>query len=374
MQERIDAAIDRSLKEGRITGTVVIVAKDGEIAYSRAAGYADREAEVPVTANTIFRLASVTKPLVAATALALVDVGKLSLDTPVRDHLPYFTPKTKDGKLADICVRHLLTHTAGFAYGVNAYGKPAPGAEVDEGLGNSDMDFEESFTRLAAIPLLYEPGTYWRYSTAIDVLGAVIAAVEGTSLHDALTKYVTEPLGMADTGFKVTDMDRLATPYADTDDLPVRMQDPHTVLDRQGNPLTFSPGRILNPKAYQSGGAGAVGTANDLIRLLEAVRKGGAPIMSSSLAGAALSNQIGNTPRPDDDAGQRFGFLGAIVEDENLSRVPLPAGTVNWGGVYGHSWFIDPSNKISCIMMSNNAVEGCLGAYPGRIMRAVYRK
>ncbi len=374
MQERIDAAIDRALDEKRVTGTAIIVKKDGETAYERFAGFADRESGKPIEADTIYRLASVTKPLVATTALAMIEQGKLSLDGLVREYLPYFTPREKDGSEPDITIRQLLTHTAGFAYGVNAYGKPAAGGEVNEGLLNEDIDFEENFKRLATIPLLYKPGTHWYYSTAIDVLGAVIAAIEKTSLQEALARYVTGPLGMKDTGFKVTDEARLATPYADAEPEPVRMQDPHILQDRAGNNMHFSPSRIFNPKAYQSGGAGAVGTAPDLITFFETIRAGGAPILSTEMRDAAMANQIADIPRPETDAGMRFSFIGALVADESVTPTCLPNGTVTWGGVYGHTWFIDPTNGISAVMMTNNAVSGCIGPYPGEIMRAIYGK
>lgn len=372
MKERINSAIDRAMGEKRITGTAVIVKQNGETVCEHFAGFADRESGKPVASDTIYRLASVTKPLVAATALALIDQGKLSLETLVRDHLPYFTPKMPDGTMPDITVRHLITHTPGFSYLVNIYGKPAPGREIDEGLANWGLDFEENFTRLAAIPLAYEPGTLWRYSTGIDVLGAVVAAIEGASLHEALTRYVTGPLGMRDTGFFVTDEARLATPYADAKPEPVRMHDDHLIPDRVGNPLIFWPSRISNPQNYQAGGAGGVGTAPDMMTFLEAIRQGGAPILSEDITSRAMKNQIGTIPRPEIDAGMRFGFLGAIIEDEAVARVKLPKDTVNWGGVYGHSWFIDPANGISAIIMTNNAVEGCMGAYPGEIMKAIY--
>ncbi len=372
MKERIDAAIDHAMAEKRVTGTAVIVKKNGETVFERFAGLADRENGTPIQPDTIYRLASVTKPLVAATALAMIDNGKLTLDTLVRDHLPYFTPKEADGNVPDITIRHLLTHTAGFAYLVNIYGKPAEGHEVDEGLGNTDLSFEENFTRLAAIPLLYKPGKLWRYSTAIDVLGAVIAAVEGTSLHNALNKYVTGPLGMNDTGFKVTDAARLATPYVDAKPEPERMHDNHYVPDRSGNPLYFSPSRLFNPRAYQSGGAGAVGTAPQIMTFLETIRAGGAPILSREITSAAMVNQIGATPRPETEDGARFGFFGAVIEDETIARSKLPNGSVSWGGVYGHSWFIDPSNGITALVMTNNAVEGCMGTYPGEISQAIY--
>src|SRR5882757_10496184 len=111
MQERLDAVIDRATSEiNTIVGAVVLVAKDGQLAYSRTAGFADREAKKPMTEDAIFRLASVTKPLVAATTLALTERGQLSLDDEVATHLPYFTPKSPDGIYRPILIRHLLSH------------------------------------------------------------------------------------------------------------------------------------------------------------------------------------------------------------------------------------------------------------------------
>lgn len=370
MKTRIDTVIERAITAGKIVGTVVIVVKDGETVYSRAAGYADREIGKPIEVRTIFRLASVTKPLVAATALALVDKGRLSLGDLAREYLPYFQPRQPDGKIADITIHHLLTHTAGLIYGAD------PKTTLSErmfnaGLADTDLDFKENFRRVATFPLLAVPGTLWSYSIAIDVLGAVIARIEACSLDEAVHRHVHEPLGMSDTGFSVSDPARLATPYADASPAAVRMGDRHLVPDNDGNLLTFAPTRLFNSKAFQSGGAGMVGTAPDLITFLEAVRRGGAPILKAETAKAALLNQIGNIPRPD-EAGQGFSFLGAVIQDPGLAEVPMSKGSITWGGVYGHSWFIDPVAGISAAIMSNTAVEGCLGAYPQDIARAIY--
>jgi CubicO group peptidase (beta-lactamase class C family) len=370
MQARIDAVIESALSDKKIVGTVVLVAKDGEIVYSRAAGHADREAAKPIETSAIFRLASVTKPIVAATALALVDKGKLGLDELAREYLPYFKPKISGGAAADITIRQLLTHTAGLAYGVDASTVPADQI-YNGGLANTDLDFEENFIRLSAQPLLAAPGTLWSYSIAIDVLGAIIARIETCSLDEAVRRHVTGPLGMTDTGFQVSDLERLAVPYADGGPEPVRMADPQYVPDPDGNMLTFSPSRLFNPKAFQSGGAGMVGTAGDLITFLEAIRTGGAPILTAETAKAALKNQIGSILRPN-DPGERFSFLGAVIDDPSLAEEPLPKDAVHWGGIYGHRWFIDPVNGISAAMMTNTAIEGCRGVYPHDIERAVY--
>jgi CubicO group peptidase (beta-lactamase class C family) len=372
MQERIDLVVDQALAEKRVTGTVVLVSRNGEPVYSRAAGFADREAEKPTGFDTIFRLASVTKPITAATALALVDHGKLPLDSLVRDFLPYFTPKMENGEVPDIRIRDLLTHTAGFTYDATPPGKYPEDQRVDEGLSLGGLDFKANFTRLAAVPLTYRPATQWAYSTAIDVLGAVIATIEASSLDAAMRRYITGPLGMNDTGFSVSDMERLATPYADASPEPVRMQSPHTVVSPDGWALHFNPSRLFNPAAYQSGGGGAVGTAGDMMKLFEAIRQGGSPILKPETAAAAMVNQIGDIPRRPGDEGLRFCFLGSVVEDETISVKKLPNRSVHWGGVYGNSWAIDPASGTTIVIMTNNAVEGCMGRFPEDIYDAVY--
>jgi CubicO group peptidase (beta-lactamase class C family) len=370
MKAGIDRVIDEAIGAGRIVGTVVLVARDGELVYARAAGFADREAAKPVAMDTIFRLASVTKPIVAATALALVDKGRLGLDDLVRDYLAYFTPRLSDSSLADIKIRHLLTHTAGLTYDP-PQGTP-PEKAFNGGLADTDLDFEENFRRLSAFPLLFAPGTGWSYSIAIDVLGAIIAKIEGCPLDEAVKRHVAGPLGMMDTGFTLTDAGRLAAAYADGAPVAERMPDPYSLTNEDGSATTFSPSRLFNHKAFQSGGAGMVGTGPDMLAFFEAIRSGGAPILTPETVASAMANQIGTVERRADDAGQRFGFLGAVIDDPALARTPMAKGSVQWGGIYGHSWFIDPLNGISAVMMSNTAVEGCAGAYPKDITRAIY--
>lgn len=364
MQNAIDRVIDDALAARRIIGTVVLVARDGKVVYRRAAGLADREAGKAMEENAIFRLASVTKPIVAATALALIDQGRLGLNDAVETYLPYFTPRLADGRRSAITIRQLLTHTAGLAY---AYPDPM----ISTGLGNTDFDFEANFTRVAALPLSFEPGTAWQYSIAIDVLGAVIAVVVGASLGEAAERYVTGPLGMVDTGFAVTDPARLAVPYGDAAPEPLRMGDPHVVTGADGESTHFSPGRLYNPRAFQSGGAGMVGTAGDVLTFLEALRRGGDPILSAETTAMAMRNQIGSIVR-EDAPGMRFGYVGAVLDDPAAAAWPSAPGTVNWGGIYGHSWFIDPANGLSVAIMTNTAVEGCTGQFPADVRNGVY--
>jgi CubicO group peptidase (beta-lactamase class C family) len=365
LRERLDAVIEASLGQ-RIVGSVTLVARDGEIIYRRAAGFADREAGRLMTEDAIFRLASVTKPLVAATALAMIERNLLGLENAVSDHLPYFRPKLSDGREPKITIRHLLTHTSGLGYDYPSDPK------ITTGLSNTDMNFEEIFTQVARIPLSFAPGTAWQYGINIDVLGAVISLIHGKSLGQAVEHFVTGPLEMKDTAFTVTDPARLAVPYADGPPGLRRMGDPETVIGADGGKTVFSPGRIFNPRAYQSGGAGMAGTAGDFLKFLEALRNRGTPILNPDTVAQATRNQIDDLPREEKEAGQRFGFLSAVVVDPVAAQRPHAAGTYRWGGIYGHEWFVDPVNGLSVVAMTNTPLEGCLGPYTKDIRDAIY--
>jgi len=363
MGKHVDAVMDAAIANGRIVGADLIVYRHGRPALRRQAGFFDREAGTPMIENAIYRLASVTKPLIAATALAMADKGLLRLDDRVADYLPYFTPEQDDGTPAPMTIHHLLTHTAGLAY---AY---PDDPKISTGLGPSSAGFEENFSRVARQKLLFAPGTGWFYSVAIDVLGAALAAIEGGSLEDALRRHVTGPLGLSDTGFFVADRARLAKPYANGNP-PMPMADPQVIENENGGPTTFSPSRIFNDRAFQSGGAGAAGTPEDIARFLEVLRQGGGDILRPETVALGFSNRIGAVPR--EDAGQRFGYFGAVIDDPQAANSPSARGTVNWGGVYGHSWLVDPASAVTIVSMSNTALEGCTGAYPKALIRAVY--
>ncbi|MBN9335978.1 serine hydrolase [Devosia sp.] len=362
MGARVNAVMDEAVSGNKIVGAEVIVYRHGNLVLRRTAGHFDREAGAPMIENAIYRLASVTKPVVAATALAMIDKGLLSLGDLVSDHLDYFAPRLEDGSLAAITIHHLLTHTAGLAYG---YADPT----ISTGLGPSDKDFRANFSLVAAAPLLFAPGTGWNYSVAIDVLGAVLATVVGGSLQDAVQTHLTGPLGMSETGFFVADRARLAKPYADGTP-PTAMADPQSVEGDDGGSVVFSPSRIFSDKAFQSGGAGMAGTAEDIAKFLEALRTGGGAALKPETVALGFSNRIGDLYRK--DQGQRFGYFGAVIDDPAAAESPSAAGTVNWGGVYGHSWLVDPANAITIVSMSNTALEGCTGRYPKDLIRAVY--
>lgn len=368
---RIDAAIDKALADRRIVGAVVLVAQGGDIVHRRAAGHLDREAGVAMREDAIFRLASITKPIVAAATLRLVEEGRLDLDAPVTAWLPDFRPALPDGTVPEIRLRHLLTHTAGLSYG---FLEPADSAyhrlKVSDGLDQPGLTLHDNLSRLAAAALAFAPGTGWRYSLGLDVLGGVLERVEGRGLADIVRDRVTAPLGLADTGFAVRDAGRLAKPYADGTPEPVAMTDGMRVpfFDTVA---TFAPSRILDAASYPSGGAGMAGTAGDVLTFLEAIRTGGAPILRAETVERMASDQVGaeaETQGP----GWGFGHGWAVLVDPAPTGTPQAAGTLQWGGAYGHSWFVDRANALTVVALTNTAFEGMSGAFPAEIRDAVY--
>lgn len=359
LTEKLDATIDAAL-ESRIVGCVVLVRQNGRLVYSRAAGLADREQHVAIKDDTIFRLASVTKPIVATTALRMMDLGLLSLDDKVATYLPYFTPKAPDGSTPDITIRHLLTHTSGITY-------DSPPPDVSRGADPCEpMPLTENMRRLARGTLAFAPGTAWQYGMSIDVLGAVLSAINKSDLEGVVAKYVTEPLHMDDTHFFVTDKTRLAVPYGDGPDRPFRMAEPQPIENDPGKVEVFSPKRIFQTDRPQSGGAGMAGTARDFMKLLEALRGG---FLKPATRDAAFANQIGALTR--EDAGQKFGLIGAVITDAAASGWHIP-GLLHWGGIWGNNWILDPAGETSVVCYTNTMREGCNGPFRDEVRDAVF--
>lgn len=371
MKDRLDAVVDDAIGGKRIVGVVVLVARDGMTIYRRAAGLADREANVPMAEDGIFRLASVTKPLVAAAAMRLVEQGLIRLDEPVTRTLPEFRPRLPDGSEPVITLRQLLTHTSGLSYRfMEPPGSPYHARDVSDGLDQPGLPVAENLRRIAAAPLAFLPGSGWRYSLAMDVLGAVMAVASGQSLPELVATLVTRPLGLVDTAFHVTDRARLVTPYADGESEPLRMHDDMLVPSREGW-TRFVPSRIFDGPSYPSGGAGMAGTAADTLCFLEAIRTGGATILQPETVGTMTRPQIGREAETQ-GPGWGFGYGWAVLVDPAQAGTPQSAGTLQWGGAYGHSWFVDPAERLTIVSFTNTAFEGVLGAFPGDIVRAVY--
>lgn len=370
--DAVDAAIQDAVHAGRIVGATLIAAKDGEIVYQRAAGFADREARRPMAEDELCRLASMTKPIVCVAALALKDRGQLRLEDPVTRWLPDFRPKLADGREPVITVRHLLTHTAGLGYGfLEVPDGPYHRLGVSDGLDASGLTLAQNLQRIASAPLLFEPGTSWHYSVAIDVLGAVIERVTGTRLPEAIRRIVTDPLAMSSVEFAAPAGSVLAAPYGDAAPQPARMTESFSLKFGQ-SAIVYSPARAFDPKAFPSGGVGMVGTARDYLRFAEAIRTGGAGIIRPETAAAMTANAIGNLQVGAAGPGFGWGLGVAVLRDPAAARSPVTAGTWHWSGVYGTNFWVDPVEKLSFVALTNTAVAGMTGGFPMALRRAVY--
>ncbi|MEE4219587.1 serine hydrolase domain-containing protein [Pseudomonas viridiflava] len=356
---------------GQIVGGVLLVAQGGVLRYVSARGWADRERRVSVTRDTRFRLASLTKLLTSVAVLQLCEQGILSLDAPVTDWLPAFRPRLGDGREPVITLRHLLSHSSGLGYGFeqppdNAYAL----AGVSDGLDRVAFDLQENLTRLAKLPLLFEPGTAWGYSLATDVLGAVIEQGTGRGLSQVIDEQVTGALGMASTSFR-QDQGRLARAYKDGADAPERIGDSDVLVLESGT-ARVSSGRVYDAQAYESGGAGMLGTADDYLKLLECLRLDGAPLLNSVSTAALLSNAIGKVTLKGRGAGWTFGLGPVILADPLAAGQRQGAGTWSWCGVYGSHYWVDPVSEISLVVLTNTAVAGAWGRFADALVEAVY--
>jgi len=243
---------------------------------------------------------------------------------------------------------------------------------ISDGIDVVDFDLRENLRRLALAPLQFAPGSAWRYSLALDVLGAVVENATGLPLDLAVEKLVTSPLGMHESGFVARDLTRFAVPYANGEPEPFRIADNVNVPLPQGIGVAvrFGPARVTRGDAYPSGGAGMYGTADDVLLLLEAIRAGDG-FLAEELRTSMRTDHVGpqaQTRGP----GWGFGYGGAVLADPAAADSPQSAGTIGWGGVYGHSWFVDAARGLSVLLLTNTAYEGMTGPLTVEMRDAVY--
>ncbi|MBN3099376.1 beta-lactamase family protein [Pectobacterium brasiliense] len=374
LSARIQAVVQQALDDGRLVGAVVLVARNGELIHQQAAGWADRESVRPMALDAIFRLASVSKPIVSVAALALVAQGRLDLDEDIIRWMPTFQLRLADGSPARVTARQLLSHTAGLGYRFFETHADGPYAQagVSDGMDASGISLAENLRRIASVPLQYVPGEGWGYSLATDVLGALIERIYGTSLGEAVRQLVTDPLGMHDTGFVVRDPSRLTIAYVNDTPQPHRLTEGEIVSPFEGAiGIAYSPARICDPQAFPSGGAGMAGTAGDLLRLLEALRKGGGAPLPDVLIEEMEHDQTQGLELPN-APGCGFGLGFSVLRDPLLAGSPESSGTWRWGGAYGHSWFVDRTQGLSVVAFTNTMYEGMSGSFVTELRDAVY--
>lgn len=217
---------------------------------------------------------------------------------------------------------------------------------------------------------MFKPGSNWNYSISTDVLGAVISEVGGKSLPDVVDEQVLIPLGMTQTGFVLKDGLPVSVPYADNKPEPIRMVDGQEVPFALSS-IIFDPSRIFDKTAFPSGGGSISGTADDYVKLLESIRLGTLSLKNETLE-KLTSNQIGDILIPTSIGwGWSLGF--SVLKNPILAKTPQAKGTYQWGGIWGHAWWVDPQNKLTVVILTNTSVEGLVGRkFSNDVRDAIY--
>jgi CubicO group peptidase (beta-lactamase class C family) len=369
--ERIGAAVQRSIDEKRIAGGVTLVARRGHIVWLKAQGMMDREAGNSMQTDAIFRICSMTKPITSLAVMMLYEDGRFLLDDPISKYIPEFkNPKVLVKPASgnpytipaarEITIRNLLTHTSGLTYHWNPdLGPLYKEANVAHGLLPYDGTIGDSVKRLAALPLLFNPGERWEYSLGVDVLGYLVEVVSGKPLDEFFRTRIFEPLGMTDTYFYPPEskVGRLATAYTYYPDKGLA-RFPDTPISE--GPFSYSadyPTR--GPKKLFSGGGGLCSTAMDYARfcqmMLDGGRAGDHRLISRKTVELMTHDQIGKIG-PERGFGLGFGIDGV---KSPLGELGSP-GEFNWGGFFYTAFVIDPKEQMITVFMAQLHPEGGL--------------
>jgi CubicO group peptidase (beta-lactamase class C family) len=332
--------------------------RDGKVVYSEAVGSRDRESNSPMTTDAIFRIASQTKALVSVGIMILQEEGKLLISDPVSRYLPVFRSTTvaapRPGGGYDvvpaerqITLRHLLTHTAGIAYGAGPGGDRWEAAGITGWyFGHRDEPIRRTVDRMPALPFQAQPGTQFVYGYNTDILGAVIEVVSGQSLEQFVQERILRPLDMRDTHFylPLEKRGRLATVYSLTGELS-RAPD-GAGMQTQGQ-------YVDGPRVSFSGGAGLLSTTRDYARFLQMLLNGGelngARLLSPTTVDLMTQNHVGDIDR---GPGMGFGLGFSIRENVGDAGQPGSVGEFGWGGAYHSTYWVDPVENLVVVYLT----------------------
>ncbi len=364
---RIEEVLGAKVKAGEIPGYVALVARRGKVVYFEANGAQNPNTKQPMSRDSIFRIYSMTKPITSVAAMMLVEEGKIKLSDPISMYLPEpanlqvatnagtaKTPADVQTRPAKNPVRvlDLLLHTSGFTYG---FFKPFPGGGpveqmyLDGGVNDLDISNADLVTRISKLPLKYEPGTTWWYSRSTDVLGRLIEVVSGMTLGEFFEKRISQPLGMADTAFRVapSKVSRFVEPFDD---------------DKKGLILQYTD--PTKPVKFEAGGQGLTATVMDYARFAHMLMNGGslgnAQILGKKTVELMTMNHVG----PGIDHGpfylpgqsHGYGLLGAVRIDGPRAPTALnpmdgSTGEYYWAGYAGTYFWVDPKEELVGVYM-----------------------
>jgi len=360
----ISASLKAQIEKGVIPGAVVMVVRDGKIAYFESFGMRDLETSSPMQKDTIFQIYSMTKPITSVALMMLLEQGRIYLGDPVSKYIPELKElkvgeEGSEPAIKQITIQDLLRHTSGLTYGFMGSSKIHQ-MYKEAGLGSPDQTLAEMVTKLSKIPLVSEPGTKWGYSRSTDVLGRVIEVVSGVSLDNFFEDRILKPLKMNDTGFyvKPEEIDRVAKP---------------------GPKAKWPSHYPTAPPKNLLGGQGLVSTAHDYMRFMQMfMNKGqldGVRLLSTNTVDYMTTDHLGfSIPKKGPGywlgEGTGFGLGFAVRENTGVVRVPGYAGDYAWMGAGGTSFFISPHEKLCTVFMTEANDMGIM-AYYARLIKTL---
>ena len=374
-EQQLQTVLRESVEKGELAGAVVLVDRGGQTDCA-AAGWRDIENHLPMERDTIFRIASMTKPITSVATLMLVDEGRIGLNDPISRVAPEFANmrvlRSPDGPLEDteeanrpITFEDLLTHRAGLTYGdlhrspISRAYRETLGGDIDTYVAPDDW-----IRGLSRLPLVAQPGSAMTYGLSTDLLGLLIARIEGASLGSVLARRIFDPLGMTDTSFLVPREKRNRRAAAYGFDGQARL------LKR----LTWG-GVVVEERpehmAYESGAVGLWSTVDDYLKFarifLGSGEVDGVRLLRSETLARMMSNQLTDTQRANFAllgqrlfaVGRGFGLgVGVVLDPDNSDMARRGSqGTVSWPGAYGGWWLADPKEKLIFIFLAHNMVD-----------------
>lgn len=377
-------ALRAQVQRGFLPGVSTALLRGREVVDRFVCGHADIEADVPLGEDHLFRVFSNTKLVTSCAVLLLVEQGKLALDDPIERYLPELGQRqvlrpgaTRIDDVAParrpVTLRHLMTHTAGLSYGLFDPGTLLHDAYRRAGVHKPQLSNAEFVRTLAALPLAFQPGEQWEYSLATDVLGRLIEVVSGETLGDFFARHIFEPLDMADTAFRLSDAQaaRLAALYVGAD-----LADPTTPGLKRLEDVPY-PGAYRTAGMREAGGGGLISSLGDTVRLIQALVPGGPTLLKpETLADMARNHlppglcvRFANTPI---NPGRVFGLGSAVLAQPGPLDPPAAASEVNWGGMAGTLWWINPRLNIAGVLMTQRH-WGFGNPYAIEFMRLAYQ-
>ena len=372
--DRIHGLVEKRIAAGEITGAVMLVARKGQIAYVDVQGTQDVETKAPMQRDSVFRLASMTKPVIGTAIMMMLEEGKLRLDDPVSRFIPEFKNQqaavlqavaTDDTPLKfysvpavhDITIKELLTHTSGLSSG-----PMGQSVVTKEGRRRPEDTLQTYLPRVARSPLEFQPGERWMYSASdgFDVLARVVEVASGMPLNQFLQQRIFTPLGMTETSHWPSDdqMPRLVSAYAFTDGKMVKNQ----------NSMSMSS------KVYFAGGGGLVSTVDDYAKFAQMLANGGelngqrllSPRTLQLMASVHIPASL-----PGRNAGEGYGLSVRVIEDAIAGNHRISDGSFGWSGVYGTHFWVDPQEDLIAVMMIQTPIRDMRPEFENAVMQAI---